>query len=317
MYIIPVALTLSRVIAADPPLPEHTDAPGGLTPQMVTHIADQRLEADGLGPGSLSSALFPILRERTIDAIQLRHRLQAMEQEFQHLQTQLRALQEFVEDHAQLGPDYQSYRAVIEETRKLTASQQNLKRQQERAERDRKREEARIKREQAAAKVKQAKAATQRLQKLGFSTIGQDVWLSRSAYAYASTSVSEQMVYFQPTATGELAPVTTIENRSEIDYTRMTISGSLLNGASDTRNVGVAFVFRDAHGNQIGQETVVIENARPDVPYPFTGELIMASDQPFASHTSWVLFADTAPPATVSTPSIAPGPSGSGGQATP
>ena len=88
----------------------------------------------------------------------------------------------------------------------------------------------------------------------------------------------------------------------EIDYTKMTISGSLLNGDATTRNIGVAFVFRDAHGNQIGQETVVIENARPDVPYPFTGELVMASDLPFASHTSWVLFADTSPPANTSSP---------------
>jgi hypothetical protein len=102
--------------------------------------------------------------------------------------------------------------------------------------------------------------------------------------------------------------MTTIESREEIDYAKMTISGSLLNGAKITRNIGVAFVFRDQYGNQIGQETVVIENARPDVPYPFTGELVMASDQPFSSMTSWVLFADTAPPAAVTTPSTVPVP---------
>jgi len=306
---IPVALTLICVVAATSgeATPKAATPPGGLSQEMIENIADQRLRADGLGPGSLSSALFPVLRERTIESIQLRHRVQAVEEEFQELQAQFAALRKFGEDHDQLGQDYQSYQAIIDETRKLTAAQQDLKRQQDRAERDRKREEARVKREQAAAKLKQAKAVTQRLEKLGFSTIGQDVWLSRSAYAYASTNVSEQQVYFQQTANGELAPVTTIENRSEIDYTHMTISGSLLNGAAITRNIGVAFVFRDAHGNQIGQETVVIENARPDVPYPFTGELIMASDQPFASHTSWVLFADTSPPATVSTPQAAPG----------
>ncbi|MDP7029639.1 MAG: hypothetical protein QF733_05395 [Phycisphaerales bacterium] len=310
MHTLPIALTLACALtaAAGTTTPEPAD--DVMSREMLENIAGQRLQNEGLGPDSLPNTLFQAVHERTMELIQLRHQMQAIEREFQQLQEQFAALQQFVTDHDQLGQDYQSYQAVLEETRKLTAAQQELKRQRDRAERDRKREEARQKRAQASAAQKQAKAATQRLQNLGFSMIGQEVWLSRSAYAYASTNVAEQHVYFQPTPTGELAPVTTTENRSEIDYTRMTISGSLLNGAATTRNIGVAFVFRDAHGNQIGQETVVIENARPDVPYPFTGELVMASDQPFASHTSWVLFADAAPPATISSPPSIPGSGG-------
>jgi hypothetical protein len=243
-----------------------------------------------------------------MEAIELRHQLQSLESNIATLQTELAALKRFLEDHEQFGTDYSSYRDVIAETKRLTDAQTALKRQQDQIERDRKREETRKKREAAAEKRRAAKSINQRLEKLGFSSIGQDVWLSRSAYSYAATNVPEQRVYYQPTPSGELQAVTTIENREEIDYTKMTISGSLLNGAASTRNIGVAFVFRDAHGNQIGQETVVIENARPDVPYPFTGELVMASDQPFSSHTSWVLFADTAPPASTTSPPATPTP---------
>jgi hypothetical protein len=283
--------------------PPASENPSGvMDKQMLVGIAEQQLRGDGLSVDSFASELWPALRERTMETIELRHGLQALESELQALRDELAGLQRFIEDHEQFGQDYTSYRDVIAETKRLTAAQAAVKRQQEQVDRDQKREEARRKREEAAAKRKAAKSVNQRLENLGFASIGQDVWLSRSAYSYAATNVPEQRVYHQPTLAGGLQAITTVDSREEIDYTKMTISGSLLNGYATTRNIGVAFVFRDSHGNQIGQETVVIENARPDVPYPFTGELIMASDLPFASHTSWVLFADTSPPANTSSP---------------
>jgi Tfp pilus assembly protein PilE len=281
--------------------PANEDPSGVMDENMLGGIAEQQLRTAGLSADSFASELWPALRKRTMETIELRHDLKALKSELQSLRDELVGLQNFIEDHEQFGKDYTSYRDVIAETQRLTAAQAAVKRQQEQFERDRKREEIRLKKDEAAAKRKAAKSVNQRLEKLGFAAIGQDVWLSRSAYSYAATNVPEQRVYYQPTLTGELRALTTIENREEVDYTKMTISGSLLNGDATTRNIGVAFVFRDTHGNQIGQETVIIENARPDVPYPFTSELVMASDLPFASHTSWVLFADTSPPTNTST----------------
>ena len=53
---------------------------------------------------------------------------------------------------------------------------------------------------------------------------------------------------------------------SEIDYSQMTISGSVLNAAPNVRDIGVAFTFFDEHGNQVGAEIVQLKNARPNVP---------------------------------------------------
>ncbi|MDG1838278.1 MAG: hypothetical protein P8I91_05700 [Phycisphaerales bacterium] len=282
--------------------PANENPSGAMDENMLGSIAEQQLRAGGLSAQSFSSELWPALRNRTMEAIELRHGLQSLESELRSLRDELAGLQNFIEDHEQFGQDYLSYRDVIAETQQLAAAQAAVKRQQEQFERDRKREVIRRKKEEDDARRKAAKSVNQRLEKLGFAAIGQNVWLSRSAYSYAATNVPEQRVYYQPTITGELQAITTIENREEINYTKMTISGSLLNGGATTRNIGVAFVFRDAHENQIGQETIIIENARPDVPYPFTSELVMASDLPFASHTSWVLFADTSPPANISSP---------------
>ena len=79
---------------------------------------------------------------------------------------------------------------------------------------------------------------------------------------------------------------------SEIDYSKMTISGSILNASDIVRNIGVAITFFDDSGNQVGHETVEIRNARPDVPYPFTSKIEMALNRPFALSSTYVLYAD-------------------------
>mgnify|MGYP001999636056 CR=1 FL=1 len=43
-----------------------------------------------------------------------------------------------------------------------------------------------------------------------------------------------------------------------------------------------------------GAEIVEIQNARPNVPYPFTKKIDMALNRPFASHSTYVLYADVA-----------------------
>ena len=44
----------------------------------------------------------------------------------------------------------------------------------------------------------------------------------------------------------------------------------------------------------MGGEIVQVNNARPDVPYPFTATLEMALDRPFSSSSTNVLYADPA-----------------------
>ena len=79
---------------------------------------------------------------------------------------------------------------------------------------------------------------------------------------------------------------------TEIDYSSMTISGSILNALSDVRNIGIAVTFFDENDNQVGGEIIQINNARPDVPYPFTSTVAMALDRPFSSSSTYVLYAD-------------------------
>ena len=81
-----------------------------------------------------------------------------------------------------------------------------------------------------------------------------------------------------------------------IDFSRLTISGSVLNASDEPRHVGVAITFFDEYGNQVGSEIVQINNARPDVPYPFTSKLEMALDRPFSSSSTYVLYADAIAP---------------------
>ena len=289
---------------APQPSPATEVAP--IAPETLDRMAEQSLHTDGLREDAFASDLWSALLERTKELIERRHEIRTLKARMDSLAEDLAKLHQFIEDHEQLVADYTAYREVIDETKRLTEAEHATRRQQERFEKERRREAARQKQSSEKNQQQQATAKNRRLKNLGFSEIGDNVWLSKSAYAYASKTVPEQRVFYQQGPTGIMQPMTAIENRSEIDYSKMTISGSLLNGDSITRNIGVAFVFRDAHDNQIGQETVIIENARPEVPYPFTGELILASDRAFASMTSWVLFADTAPPATTSNPATPP-----------
>ena len=48
---------------------------------------------------------------------------------------------------------------------------------------------------------------------------------------------------------------------------------------------------------QVGGQIVQINNARKDVPYPFTATVSMALNRPFASSSVYVLYADAAAPA--------------------
>ena len=58
--------------------------------------------------------------------------------------------------------------------------------------------------------------------------------------------------------------------------------------------IGIAITFFDDNGNQVGSEIIHVNNARPDVPYPFTSTIDMALNRAFSSSSTYVLYADPA-----------------------
>jgi len=200
---------------------------------------------------------------------------------------QLEELRQFIKDHHELGEDFEQYQKIKE------LKQRELKlKQQKAAKEQREQQQAEKKaRKQAVQKRRTAQQRVQQYRKAGFTPLGMDVFTSRMGFSYYTSGNQPRLIDYDPHDIDdpfEFAPT------SNIDYTRMTISGSVLNAAQDVRHVGVAITFFDRHGNQIGHEIVQINNARPNVPYPFTSTIDMAANQPFASSSTYVLYADPA-----------------------
>ena len=86
----------------------------------------------------------------------------------------------------------------------------------------------------------------------------------------------------------------------------MMVSGSVMSVSDQVRDIGIAVTFFDEAGTQVGSEIIQVNNARPEVPYPFTTTVAMALDRPFASTTTYVLYADPSDPS-----------AGAGGAGTP
>lgn len=197
-------------------------------------------------------------------------------------------LRQFIDDHHEFGQDFERYQ-------QLRAEKERQTRQLELDERRREYETRKAEREARRAVVmaarKAQKAEADRLthyRDLGFNPIGLDVFNGKNAYSYPATDTTTGRIDYAYGFGNYLRLYPSIGT----DYSKMTISGSILNGAEEIRNIGVAFTFFDDEGNQVGQETVQVANARPDVPYPFTSTLDMALDRPFASSSIYVLYAD-------------------------
>jgi len=223
------AAVCQLIILMGPTAPDVGQAPESMDAATLKGLAEQSLKREGLSSGSFASELWSALVRHAEEMITLRQQALRHASEIAALTAQLDEYKQFIADHEQHGQNFAAYQAILEETRRLTSAQTALKRQQEQFEKARKREAARQRQAQATQQQNQAKAANKRLEKLGFAPIGQDVWLSKSAYDYASKTIPEHRISYQPLPGGGVGPVTTIENREEIDYTQMTISGSLLN----------------------------------------------------------------------------------------
>ena len=107
----------------------------------------------------------------------------------------------------------------------------------------------------------------------GLAPIGLDVYAGRMAYYYRGKDQLGFDIDYDPLSGFRYPRPYTW---SEIDYSSMTLSGSVVNASDEVRNVGVAVVFFDENGSQVGGQIVQINNARKDVPYPFTATVSMA-----------------------------------------
>lgn len=203
-------------------------------------------------------------------------------------QRELDELSQFLLDHEQFGNDFSKYKAVKEiaekEARQREANAAKQKHEAERAERD-----AKLKELRAQRAVRDALSQkTARYRRNGFSPLGLDVYSGKWAFYYSTTDSTQSRIDYQP----GVGNYVRLYPGKTIDYGTMTISGSVINGSDQVRNIGVAIAFFDENGNQVGHETVQVNNARPDVPYPFTSKINMALDRAFDSSSTYVLYAD-------------------------
>ncbi|MGI9012651.1 MAG: hypothetical protein ACR2GY_00210 [Phycisphaerales bacterium] len=233
-------------------------------------------------------SLIEEVQDLRAEIARIRHELATAWMERDEARRQLAELQQFMRDRREFGDDferYQSFREMRseEERQKLAA--------ETRARRDREIEERRQRRDQLRAE-QQARAAeeavVERYRRAGFDPVGLDVYIGRTGFFYDVKRSTGTRVEYEPIIGHFLTPVET----SAIDYSAMTISGTILNASGEVRNIGIAIAFFDQRGNQVGSETIQLNNARPDVPYPFTSRIEMALDGPFRSSSSWVLYAD-------------------------
>lgn len=201
---------------------------------------------------------------------------------------QLDELQIFIEDHDQLGSAYKEYRGV-KEIAEREARQRELEIRRAEYERERAARKARY--NQARAERMAERAEEQRMagyDKAGFAGVGLDVYTSRMSYYYFTSDTTRRRIDWED----DIGHYLRLYPSSQIDFSKMTISGSIINAADTTRNVGIAIIFFDERDTQVGHQIVQINNARPDVPYPFTSEVQMALNRPFTSSSTYVLYAD-------------------------
>lgn len=217
-------------------------------------------------------------------------------------------LRQFIQDHHEFGPDFERYRQV-----RNVAEREARRREAEAAREQRESLKAeRSSRRRAAMAVRAAQEAEHRrvqgYRDAGFEPLGLDVLVAEMAFNYQTVDgVSARFDYNGLTGTflrvypgvrTGIFPVTSTGiwpggwPAQRLDFTSMTISGSVMNVAEIVRDIGIAVTFFDENGTQVGGEIIQVNNARPEVPYPFTATIDMALDRPFSSASSHVLYAD-------------------------
>jgi hypothetical protein len=205
---------------------------------------------------------------------------------------QLQELRQFIQDNETLGRDFEQYRsikAVAErDARFKRAEAARQRREAEKAQRAIRQQAAMAERERKEAEFNHMK----RYREAGFSPLGFDVYLGNMSFNYSAVDGGAPARIDWDFGLGHYVRLYPHARGGGIDYSSMTISGSVLNASKDVRNIGVAVAFFDENGSQVGGEIIQINNARPDVPYPFTATIAMALNRAFSSASTYVLYAD-------------------------
>lgn len=206
---------------------------------------------------------------------------------------ELDELRQFIQDHHEFGRDFEQYKAIRAVTRRDAQSrqlqealEQREARQAQRVSRQREFMERRTEREAELRRLDSFRDS-------GFAPLGFEVFMGNAAFNYQTYDGINARFDWNP-LTGRFLRVYPFSNR--IDFSSMTVSGSVMNAADEVRDIGIAVTFFDEAGSQVGGEIVQVNNARPQVPYPFTATIAMALDRPFTSASTYVLYADEATP---------------------
>ncbi|MEE8155439.1 MAG: FxLYD domain-containing protein [Phycisphaerales bacterium] len=296
-----VGVLTVKVSGQQPPTPPGNTSP--TTSPQADATTEQEPEADPL------QLLLDEIQQLHTEILTLRRQVAQAQMASSQAQRELAELRQFIDDRHEFGQDFQQYQAV-----KAIAEREARERRQEvvRDQREAQQAERQTRRQAARAERAQREAQARRLadyRRAGFTPLGLDVYVGKMAYYYRSRNTTFYDIEYDPFLSGYF--VDPEYRRARPDFSSMTISGSVLNASDEVRNFGVAITFFDENGNQVGSETIQINNARPNVPYPFTSTLTMALNRPFSSSTTYVLYADSAegePPPAPSTPSTSGSP---------
>jgi hypothetical protein len=267
----------------------------GLAALVGTVVVMSMTPAPSLAQSSTSDRDLIVLLEERIVAMSeennaLRNALAQSQLVAESAMRELEQLRQFIVDHHEYGNDFEQYQFFKqqreEELRRVRQEEARTRRLEQKSERDARRAAAQAERDREVAEANRNK----RYDAMGFGPIGLGVYTSRMAYAYETNDTERREVRYHP----RIGWYEDTVRSTEIDFSTMTISGSVLNSSEEVRNIGVAITFFDEFGNQVGHEMVQIRNARTDVPYPFTSEIDMALNREFDSVSTYVLYADIA-----------------------
>ncbi|MHC4217778.1 MAG: hypothetical protein ACYSU7_04900 [Planctomycetota bacterium] len=224
-----------------------------------------------------------------------RREMAAMKLEAAETWRELEQLRQFVADNEALGRDFRSYRAVKavaeREARIRRTEEARQRRAADKAQRALRQKEVRAEQDREQAEL----GRLNHYRDSGFSALGFDVYLGKMSYNYGGRGGGSPTRLDWDFRLGHYMrfyPHTYGWGRG-VDFSSMTVSGSVLNASTEVRNIGVAVTFFDENGSQVGGEIVQINNARPDVPYPFTTTVAMALNRAFSSASTYVLYADS------------------------
>jgi multidrug efflux pump subunit AcrA (membrane-fusion protein) len=252
-------------------------------------IAMQEIAPGAAYPLSVGALLDEIDRLRaTADG--LRQELAQARLDANAARRELDEIRQFIADHDEYGADFDRYRAVRE------AAERKARREStEAARRDAAARQARQSQEQHAIQERRAREdrerrRVQQYRDAGFTPVGMDVFLGHSAFNYRA----DDGFLARYDWTGLTGGYLRVWPESRIDFSSMTISGSILNAGDGPRDIAVAVTFFNEAGAQVGGEIIQVEDARPGVPYPFTATVAMALDRPFWTASTYVLYADPA-----------------------